>query len=106
MKKRLDELKYQKSKNNGALILFKVGDFYESYDTDALVLHECLGISVTTTKVLDSCMYAIAGFPYYKVDEYIRNLVRAGHRVVIVDKYNNNNQNNEKMNNEKNEQRE
>lgn len=97
----LDEWKYQKAKNGGALMLFKVGDFYESYDKDAIVLNEVCGITLTRSKS-NGVECAMAGFPKMALDKFMPMLIRAGHRVAIVDTkdINYNNQNNKTMNNE------
>lgn len=96
----LDEWKYQSAKHN-ALILFKVGDFYESYDKDAIVLSEVCGITLTRSKS-NGVEYAMAGFPKMALDKFMPMLIRAGHRVAIVDAkdINFNKQNNKTMNNE------
>lgn len=108
----IDEWMYQKAKHNNNLLLFKVGDFYEAHCKDAQVLGECCGLSVTTRKLNDGSMYAMAGFPYYALDNYMHKLTRAGHTVAIVEEYNNktnnnnqniNNMNNETMNNAENQ---
>lgn len=101
MKTMLDEWKYQKAKYDGAMILFKVGEFYESYDKDAIVLSDVCGIPVTRRKS-NGVEYAMAGFPYIALDVNMPKLIRAGHRVAIVDTkdINFNNKNNKTMNNE------
>ena len=79
MVKMLNELK---AKHSDAVILFRVGDFYESYLDDAKKLSEILGLTLTRqakTKI------DLAGFPYHALDTYLPKLIRAGLRVAICD---------------------
>lgn len=75
-----------KEKHPDAILLFRCGDFYETYSTDALVASEILGITLTkrnngkTTNPLE-----MAGFPYHALDVYLPKLIRAGRRVAICD---------------------
>lgn len=65
-----------------ALLLFRCGDFYESYRKDAVALSEVLGITLTK-RSLDNINKA--GFPYHALDTYLPKLIRAGKRVAICD---------------------
>ena len=77
--KQFDELK---AKHPEAVLLFRCGDFYESYREDAEVLAQVLGITLTKR----SCdKLAMAGFPYHALDTYLPKLIRAGKRVAICD---------------------
>lgn len=100
MKTIIDEWKYQKAKHN-ALILFKVGDFYESYDKDAIVLSEVCRITLSRSKS-NGVEFAMGGFPKTALDKFMPMLIRAGHRVAIVDTkdLDFNNKNNKTMNSE------
>lgn len=75
-----------KEKHPDAILLFRCGDFYETYSTDALVASEILGITLTkrnngkTANPLE-----MAGFPYHALDVYLPKLIRAGRRVAICD---------------------
>ncbi len=69
-----------KEKHPGALLLFRCGDFYETYFEDAATVNEVLG--VTVTKNGDTTM---AGFPHHALDKYLPMLIRAGKRVAICD---------------------
>lgn len=69
-----------KSKHPEATILWRVGDFYEAYDEDAIACGEVLGITVTANGE-----HNLAGFPYHALDTYLPRLIRAGHRVAIYD---------------------
>ena len=72
-----------KAKQPDAVILFRVGDFYESYFDDAKKVSEVLGI--TLTKRSDEDGYYLAGFPHHALDTYLPKLIRAGIRVAICD---------------------
>lgn len=71
-----------KEKHPEALLLFRCGDFYETYEGDAEKAAEILGITLT----LDSKnKRKMAGFPHHALDSYLPKLIRAGHRVAICD---------------------
>ena len=77
-----------KAKHPEALLLFRCGDFYETYADDAVIAAEILGITLThrnngKSGVMQST--AMAGFPYHALDTYLPKLVRAGKRVAICD---------------------
>ena len=71
-----------KSKHPDAVLLFRCGDFYETYEDDAKVCAEILGIALTKRTSDGTTM---AGFPYHALDTYLPRLVRAGQRVAICD---------------------
>src|SRR5215470_6077430 len=74
-----------KSKYSETILLFRVGDFYETFANDAIVTSEILGITLTH-KANGSCqMVELAGFPYHALDTYLPKLVQAGKRVAICD---------------------
>ena len=75
-----------KSKHPDAILLFRCGDFYETYQEDAVLAAGILGITLThrNNKGLSSSI-EMAGFPYHALDAYLPKLVRAGHRVAICD---------------------
>lgn len=77
-----------KAKHPEALLLFRCGDFYETYADDAVIAAEILGITLTRRnngKVGATESTAMAGFPYHALDTYLPKLVRAGKRVAICD---------------------
>ena len=77
-----------KSKHPDALLLFRTGDFYETYKEDAEKASKILGITLTkSTKTKDEQgkPLAMAGFPYHALDSYLPKLIRAGERVAICD---------------------
>ncbi|MDR2520659.1 MAG: DNA mismatch repair protein MutS [Bacteroidales bacterium OttesenSCG-928-I14] len=74
-----------KSKYPGAILLFRVGDFYETFSTDAVITSEILGITLTR-RANGSCkMVELAGFPCHAIDIYLPKLIKAGKRVAICD---------------------
>lgn len=74
-----------KQKYPGALLLFRVGDFYETFGEDAIVASKVLGIVLTKRGAGSSSEIELAGFPHHSLDTYLPKLVRAGHRVAICD---------------------
>ncbi len=74
-----------KAKHPDALILFRCGDFYETYDNDAEDCGRILGIIVRKYHETESNDIKVAGFPYHALDTYLPKLVRAGYRVAICD---------------------
>jgi len=73
-----------KIKHPGALLLFRVGDFYETFGQDAIKASRILGIVLTARNNGDSKI-ELAGFPHHSLDTYLPKLVRAGERVAICD---------------------
>lgn len=71
-----------KKKHPDAMLLFRCGDFYETYEDDAATASRILGI--TLTKQNDTKV-RMAGFPYHALDTYLPKLIRAGQRVAICD---------------------
>ena len=76
------QFRYLKSKHPDALLLFRCGDFYESYEEDAKECAKVLGITLTKR---NSDGTAMAGFPHHALDTYLPKLIRAGKRVAICD---------------------
>lgn len=73
-----------KAKYPNAILLFRVGDFYETFGEDAVLSSKILGITLTK-RSNGSSNDALAGFPHHALDTYLPKLVRAGHRVAICD---------------------
>ena len=73
-----------KVKYPGALLLFRIGDFYETFGEDAIKTSKILGIVLTARNNGDSKI-ELAGFPHHSLDTYLPKLVRAGERVAICD---------------------
>jgi len=78
-----------KSKNPDAILLFRVGDFYEMYGDDAIVGAGILGIVQTKRSNGSAAEVAMAGFPFHALDTYLPKLIRAGKRVAICDQLEN-----------------
>ena len=74
-----------KVKYPGALLLFRVGDFYETFGQDAIEASKILDIVLTKRGAGSSSEVELAGFPHHALDTYLPKLVRAGHRVAICD---------------------
>lgn len=74
-----------KAKYPDAVLLFRVGDFYETFNEDAVIASKVLGI-VLTKRANGSASYVdLAGFPHHSLDTYLHKLVKAGHRVAVCD---------------------
>ena len=74
-----------KAKHPDAVMLFRCGDFYETYSTDAIVASEILGITLTKRANGKGKTVEMAGFPHHALDTYLPKLIRAGKRVAICD---------------------
>lgn len=73
-----------KAKHPDAVMLFRCGDFYETYSTDAVVASEILGITLTKRANGKGKTIEMAGFPHHALDTYLPKLIRAGKRVVSI----------------------
>lgn len=74
-----------KAKHPDAILLFRVGDFYETFGEDAIKASEILGITLTRRANGSAQFVELAGFPYHALDTYLPRLVRAGQRVAICE---------------------
>jgi DNA mismatch repair protein MutS len=74
-----------KARHPQALLLFRVGDFYETFGEDAIKTSKILGIILTKRKNGSASEIELAGFPHHSLDTYLPKLVRAGQRVAICD---------------------
>jgi DNA mismatch repair protein MutS len=74
-----------KAKHPDAVMLFRCGDFYETYSTDAIIAAEILGITLTKRANGKGKTVEMAGFPHHALDTYLSKLIRAGKRVAICD---------------------
>ncbi len=74
-----------KAKHPDALLLFRVGDFYETFGEDAIKTAQVLGIVLTKRRNGAASFVELAGFPHHAIDTYLPKLVRAGYRVAICD---------------------
>jgi DNA mismatch repair protein MutS len=82
MMKQFDSMK---AKHPDALLLFRCGDFYETYEDDAIEAARILGITLTRRNNGLSAGSAMAGFPHHALDTYLPKLIRAGKRVAVCD---------------------
>ncbi len=74
-----------KAKHPDAILLFRVGDFYETFSEDAILTSKILGITLTKRANGSASYVELAGFPYHAIDTYLPKLVRAGQRVAICE---------------------
>src|SRR5215204_5568681 len=74
-----------KQKYPDAILLFRVGDFYETFGQDAVIASQVLGITLTKRNNGGAADNELAGFPYHALDTYLHKLVKAGYRVAICD---------------------
>jgi DNA mismatch repair protein MutS len=74
-----------KQKYPDAILLFRVGDFYETFGEDAIIASQVLGITLTKRNNGAASSAELAGFPHHALDTYLHKLVKAGYRVAICD---------------------
>ena len=74
-----------KQKYPDAVLLFRVGDFYETFGQDAIITSQVLGITLTKRNNGAASSSELAGFPHHSIDTYLHKLVKAGHRVAVCD---------------------
>ena len=74
-----------KQKYPDAVLLFRVGDFYETFGSDAVIAARVLGITLTKRNNGAAASAELAGFPHHALDTYLHKLVKAGHRVAVCD---------------------
>lgn len=81
----MTQYREMKKKHPDAILLFRVGDFYETFSQDAINCSEILGITLTRRANGNANSIALAGFPHHALDTYLPRLVRAGRRVAICE---------------------
>ena len=81
----MKQYNYFKEKYPDAILLFRVGDFYETFGPDAIATAAALGITLTKRHNGTASEIELAGFPYHAVDTYLPKLVRAGYRIAVCD---------------------
>jgi len=74
-----------KAKHPDAILLFRVGDFYETFAEDAVIASRVLGIVLTKRSGQNAASPDLAGFPHHSLDTYLHKLVKAGYRVAVCD---------------------
>ncbi len=77
----MQQYREAKDRHPGMLLLFRMGDFYELFDTDAEIAARVLGLTLTSRDKT----WAMAGFPHHSLEHHLRKLLHAGHRVAICD---------------------
>ena len=83
-----EQFKKLKKEYQDAILIFRCGGFYETYMHDATTAAKILGITLTRSskqKEDDGSGLRMAGFPYFRLEEYMHKLIRAGYRIVICD---------------------
>lgn len=85
MELRLKQFQEMKVKHPDAILLFRVGDFYEAYSDDARECAEILNITLTMRKREGKEDLLLCGFPHHALDVYLPRIVRAGNRVAICE---------------------
>ena len=68
-----------------SIMLFRMGDFYETFEEDAVIASKILGITLTNRANGAASSVPLAGFPYHSLDQYLHKLLKAGHRVAICE---------------------
>jgi DNA mismatch repair protein MutS len=79
------QYKEMKAKNPDAVMLFRMGDFFETFENDAVIASTVCGITLTKRNNGDAGEVPLAGFPYHQLDVYLPKLVRAGYRVAVCE---------------------
>ena len=68
-----------------SIMLFRMGDFYETFDNDAKLASKILGITLTKRSNGAASSVPLAGFPYHSLDQYLYKFLKSGHRVAICE---------------------
>ena len=77
---------YEAKKNHpNSILLFRMGDFYETFDEDAVKTSNILGITLTKRSNGAASSVPLAGFPFHSLDQHLHKLLKAGHRVAICE---------------------
>ena len=74
-----------KSAHPDSILLFRMGDFYETFDEDAKITSDVLGIALTKRSNGAASSVPLAGFPYHSLDQHLYKLLNSGHRVAICE---------------------
>lgn len=81
----MKQYREMKVKHPDAILLFRIGDFYETFSEDAVFASDILGITLTRRANGSSSFIELAGFPHHALDTYLPKLVRAGKKVAICE---------------------
>ena len=74
-----------KKSHPDSIMLFRMGDFYETFEEDAIIASKILGITLTKRANGAASSVPLAGFPYHSLEQYLHKLLKAGHRVAICE---------------------
>lgn len=85
MKERFEQFREMKTKHPDAILLFRVGNCYEMYGSDAVTASNVLGLHLTKRDMGQRTPTQLAGFPHHSLDIYLPKIVRAGYRVAICE---------------------
>ena len=78
-----------KEKHPNSVLLFRMGDFYETFEKDAEITSDILGIALTKRANGAASSVPLAGFPYHALNQHLYKLLKAGHRVAICEQVEN-----------------
>ncbi|NOZ07852.1 MAG: DNA mismatch repair protein MutS [FCB group bacterium] len=81
----MKQFREAKKGHPGTLMLFRMGDFYETFENDAVIASSVLGITLTKRANGAASSIPLAGFPYHALDQHLYKLLKAGHRVAICE---------------------
>ena len=81
----MKQFREAKKAHPDSIMLFRMGDFYETFDDDAKLTSEILGIALTKRANGAASTVPLAGFPYHALDQHLHKLLKAGHRVAICE---------------------
>ena len=81
----MKQFREAKKSHPDSIMLFRMGDFYETFEKDAIIASEILGITLTKRSNGAASSVPLAGFPYHSLDQYLHKLLKAGHRVAICE---------------------
>ena len=81
----MEQYRRIKEKNRGAVLLYRMGDFYEMFDEDAVLASRVLGLTLTSRNHGESARTPLCGFPFHALDRYLGKLIGAGHRVAVCE---------------------
>ena len=74
-----------KKNHPDSILLFRMGDFYETFENDAIEASKILGITLTKRANGSAASVPLAGFPYHSLEQHLHKLLKAGHRVAICE---------------------
>lgn len=81
----MDQYRRIKEKNRGAVLFYRMGDFYEMFDEDAVIASRVLGLTLTSRNHGECAKTPLCGFPFHALDRYLARMIAAGHRVAVCE---------------------